>query len=149
PQRARLMAFALAGGLAGFAAAIFGAYYGAASGQFGLRTGLAAITAAVLGGVGNPRGALVAGVLIGVFSSFSDYLLDPQWTPVLVLALLIGLLTLRSAGGSTDVEPGQQHIVHDPARPGTRWLLLALLVLGIAYPFVDQLAGWHRVVSMA
>src|SRR4029077_20430560 len=64
PQRAQLTAFAVAGALAGLGAAIFAAYYGAASGQFGLRTGLAAITAAVLGGVGNPRGALVAGMAL-------------------------------------------------------------------------------------
>ena len=66
PRRAQLVAFVLAGALAGLGAAIFAAYYGAASGQFGLRTGLAAITAAVLGGVGNPRGALVAASYSGL-----------------------------------------------------------------------------------
>jgi branched-chain amino acid transport system permease protein len=153
PERARLLAFGLAGGLAGFGAAIFSAYYGAASGQFGLRTGLAAITAAVLGGVGNPRGALVAGVLIGVFSSFSDYLLDPQWTPVLVLVLLVCLLAVRSAGAESG---GSAAATREPglalevtAGRGTRWLLLALLALGVAYPMLDELAGWHRLPSMS
>jgi branched-chain amino acid transport system permease protein len=153
PERARLLAFSLAGGLAGFAAAIFSAYYGAASGQFGLRTGLAAITAAVLGGVGNPRGALVAGVLIGVFSSFSDYLLDPQWTGVLVLVLLVGLLAVRSAGAGSSGLASASREPTPPltaaAGPGTRWLLLGLLTLGLLYPIVDQLAGWHRLPSMS
>ncbi len=160
PRHAQLLAFALAGALAGLGAAIFAAYYGAASGQFGLRTGLAAITAAVLGGVGNPRGALVAGVLIGIVSSFNDYLLDPQWTPVLVLVLLIGLLAWRPGGmlsgaaTAADLAETQEAerplpTVADPGRPGTQWLLLGLLALGIVYPFIDGLLGWHRLASVS
>jgi branched-chain amino acid transport system permease protein len=155
PERARLLAFAVAGALAGLAAAIFAAYYGAASGQFGLRTGLAAITAAVLGGVGNPRGALLAGVLLGVVGAFNDYLLDPQWTPVLVLVLLIGLLAWRPHGvlGSSVMVDHERSVaaptVLDPARPGTRWLLLALVAIGVAYPFVDQMLGWQRLASVS
>jgi len=155
PQRAQLIAFAVAGALAGLGAAIFAAYYGAASGQFGLRTGLAAITAAVLGGIGNPRGALVAGVLLGIVGSFNDYLLDPQWTPVLVLALLIvllawrpgGLLTNGSVAAEVPTESAPPTVV-DPARRGTRRLLLVLLALALAYPFVDQLLGWQRLASV-
>jgi branched-chain amino acid transport system permease protein len=151
PRHAQLLAFALAGALAGLGAAIFAAYYGAASGQFGLRTGLAAITAAVLGGVGNPRGALAAGVLLGIVGSFNDYLLDPQWTPVLVLVLLIVLLAWKPAGEApADAEPSTATpTVADPARPGTRWLLSGLLVLGLVYPFLDQVLGWQRLASVA
>jgi branched-subunit amino acid ABC-type transport system permease component len=155
PERAQLLAFALAGALAGLGAAIFAAYYGAASGQFGLRTGLAAITAAVLGGVGNPRGALIAGVMLGIVGSFNDYLLDPQWTPVLVLVLLIVLLAWRPDGmlsNTVQQEPtSERHppTVIDPARPGTQWLLLGLLVLGMVYPFLDQAMGWQRLASVS
>ncbi|MBV9168689.1 MAG: hypothetical protein JOZ81_01225, partial [Chloroflexi bacterium] len=154
PARAQLFAFALAGALAGFAAAIFSTYTGAASGQFGLRTGLAAITAAVLGGVGNPRGALLAGVLIGVVSSFNDYLLDPQWTPVLVLVLLIVLLAWRptgvlSAGSASLADAGSTTpTTFDAARPGTRSLLVALLMLAIVYPMLDAALGWQRIASV-
>jgi len=158
PRRAQLVAFVLAGALAGLGAAIFAAYYGAASGQFGLRTGLAAITAAVLGGVGNPRGALVAGVVLGIVGSFNDYLLDPQWTPVLVLVLLIGLLAWRPGGMLSSAPSSAEQYesaersaptVADPARPGTNWLLLGLLALGVAYPFADQLLGWQRLASVS
>jgi len=146
--------------LAGLGAAIFAAYYGAASGQFGLRTGLAAITAAVLGGVGNPRGAVLAGMVLGIIGSFNDYLLDPQWTPVLVLVLLILLLAWRPGGvlgGSINLAETAMATPHeetaptvaDPARPGTRWLLLGLLAVGVAYPFVDQLLSWQRLASVS
>src|SRR6202011_3819506 len=109
PDRAQTLAFAVGGGVAGFGAAIFAAYFGGANAQYGWRSGLAAMTAAVLGGVGDPRGALLAGIVLGIVSSFSDYLLDAQWTPVLVLLLLIGLLAFRPSGllgtSSSGTEP--------------------------------------------
>ena len=156
PQRARAIAFALAGALAGLGAAIFAAYYGGTSAQHGLRSGLAAMTAAVLGGVGNPSGALVGGVVLGVVASFSDYVLDAHWTPVLVLLLLVGLLTFRPAGllagaagdriaSATETTPPAAPMTvaaHSPRRG--QWLLAGLLALALAYPVVEQLAGWHR-----
>src|SRR5207248_8872375 len=98
PGRAQVLAFAVGGAVAGFGAAIFAAYFGGANAQYGLRSGLSAMTAAVLGGVGDPRGALLGGIVLGVVASFSDYLLDAQWTPALVLLLLIGLLAFRPSG---------------------------------------------------
>ena len=98
PGRAQLIAFAVGGAVAGFGAAIFAAYFGGANAQYGLRSGLSAMTAAVLGGVGDPRGALLGGLVLGVVASFSDYLLDAEWTPVLVLLLLIALLAFRPTG---------------------------------------------------
>src|SRR5438045_3413700 len=105
PARAQLIAFAVGGAVAGFGAAIFAAYFGGANAQYGLRSGLSAMTAAVLGGVGDPRGALVGGLVLGIFASYSDYLLDAEWTPVLVLVLLIALLAFRPSGllGTTSI----------------------------------------------
>ena len=149
PGRAQVIAFAVAGAVAGFGAAIFAAYFGGANAQYGLRSGLAAMTAAVLGGVGDPRGALLAGLVLGVFASFSDYLLDAQWTPVLVLLLLITLLAFRPGGLLGTSTSGADHSARPvlaAARTGaqSRPLLLALLALGLVYPWLDQLAGWFR-----
>jgi branched-chain amino acid transport system permease protein len=158
PGRAQLLAFAVAGALAGFGAAIFAAYFGAANAQFGLRSGLSAMTAAVLGGVGNLGGALAGGMLIGVFSSFSDYLLDAAWTPLLVLALLILLLAFRPQGllGSSqftampDTQVTASSVSFSPKAPSNvRWVMIALLVTGLAFPWLDQLAGWYRVPAAA
>ena len=100
--------FAIGGLLAGVAAFVFAVYYGRPFGQNGAQSGLFAFTAAMLGGIGNPLGALVSALTLGVFGSFSDYFFNAEWTPALLLVLLIGLLFLRPQGffaeGSTDDE---------------------------------------------
>ncbi|MBV9358969.1 MAG: ABC transporter permease [Chloroflexi bacterium] len=157
-ERAQTLAFALAGALAGFGAAIFTAYYGGTSGQFGLQTGLAAMTAAVLGGVGDPGGALVAGLLLGIFGAFSDFYLDAAWTPVLVLGLLVLLLAFRPNGVLAPArveavdEPGSSLAATLPSRGdvgGSRWLLGALLALALVYPVLDALGNWNRLPSVS
>ena len=158
PGRAQLVAFALGGAIAGMGAAIFAAYFGGANAQYGLRSGLAAMTAAVLGGVGDPRGALLGGVVLGVVASFSDYLLDAEWTPVLVLLLLIALLAFRPAGLlGTSAHAQEPADVARPVLAATRGrrqqglALACLLAVGAVYPWLDQVAGWFRLpgVTMA
>jgi branched-chain amino acid transport system permease protein len=117
------------------------------------------MTAAVLGGVGNLGGALAGGMLIGVFSSFSDYLLDAAWTPLLVLGLLILLLAFRPHGllGSTQFAAVPDSsgnnagaVSFAPNAPAhARWLMGALLVFALLFPWLDQLAGWYRVSAAA
>ncbi len=156
PGRATMLAFALAGALTGLGAAIFAAYYGGVYAQHGLRSGLAAMTAAVLGGVGSPPGAVAGGLVLGVITAFSDYLLDAYWTPALILLLLVGLLAFRPTGllasepapSSENVPPSgalpaPSHVLHPP-----RWLLAGVFGLAVVYPWVDQLSGWYRVHSV-
>jgi branched-chain amino acid transport system permease protein len=155
PARAQMIAFAVGGAVAGFGAAIFAAYFGGASAQYGLRSGLAAMTAAVLGGVGDPRGALLGGMVLGIFASFSDYLLDAQWTPVLVLLLLIALLAFRPTGllgtSSSAAEPlavaSRPVLAAARSRRRSALILGGLLVVGLVYPWLDQIAGWYRLPS--
>jgi branched-chain amino acid transport system permease protein len=151
PGRAQVIAFAMGGAVAGFGAAIFAAYFGGANAQYGLRSGLSAMTAAVLGGVGDPRGALFGGIVLGIVASFSDYLLDAQWTPVLVLLLLVALLAFRPSGLLGTASSSDEPAV--PARPVLAaarnrrqqgLVLAALLGFGIVYPWLDQAAGWFR-----
>jgi branched-chain amino acid transport system permease protein len=152
PARAQLVAFAAAGGLSGLGAAMFAAYYGGAYAQHGLRSGLAAMTAAILGGVGNPRGALLGGMTIGVFGAFSDYLLDAKWTPVLVLLLLVALLALRPTGLLGTGQVGRDEPIAAPADGrvrGERWVAAALLALALAFPLFDVALGWGKLTAAA
>ena len=127
-------AFMLGGGLAGVAAFTFALYYSRPFGQQGAESGLLAFAAALLGGIGSPLGALAAGLMLGIVGSFSDYFLSPQWTPVLLLVLLIGLLVLRPRGlaaGSADADADSgalrdSVILTAPGQAGKRqsWLLI-------------------------
>jgi branched-chain amino acid transport system permease protein len=148
--------FALGGGLAGAAAFIFAIAYERPFGQHGAESGLLAFTAAVLGGIGSPIGALVAGLLLGILASFSDFFLPAQWTPVLVLATLIVLLALRPTGLNAE-DSFSLHEQHTPIPPrrnldwaGLRqqpiwWIVLggALLIL-LSYPWLDQVLNLQR-----
>ncbi len=143
--------FALGGALAGAAAFIFTMYYERPFGQHGAESGLLAFTAAVLGGVGNPAGALLSGLLLGVIASFSDFFLPAQWTPVLVLAVMIVLLALRPRGliGESDEHlqtswlPANAEEGRSTARTNY-WQVGLLLLLALLYPFADQYLGLHR-----
>jgi len=146
------LAFALGGGLAGAGAFVFALYYGRPFGQSGAQSGLMAFTAAVLGGIGNPFGALLSGLLLGILAAFSDYFLPAQWTPVLVLATLIGLLVLRPTGlagespadGSAEQRGAEALVERGGDRRQTRGALLLLGALALAYPLIDQGLGLQR-----
>ncbi len=143
------LTFALGGALAGIAAFIFAMYYNRPFGQHGAQSGLIAFAAAVLGGIGSPIGALLSGLLFGVLSSFSDFFLQTQWTPVLVLLILIVLLVLRPTGIS-GAERGDQlsegalgAVASNRPTGGLRrrWLTGLMLILGFGYPLLDRI--WH------
>lgn len=140
-------AFAVGGALAGAAAFIFAIYYARPFGVHGAQSGLLAFAAALLGGIGNPIGALASGLLIGAFSSLSDYYLSAQWTSVWTLALLIGLLVWRPMGlGTTD--EAESTVVRDSViltAPGksqnTNRLLVVMFALLALIPLFLQLFG--------
>ena len=131
-------AFALGGALAGAAAFIFAIYYARPFGQHGAQSGLLAFAAALLGGIGSPVGALLSGLFIGMVSSLSDYYLTAQWTPVIMLTLLLGLLVWKPTGLAIS-DSGEDSTVRDSViltAPGhgqarNRWLVIALVALGV------------------
>jgi branched-chain amino acid transport system permease protein len=60
--------------------------------------GLKAFVAAVIGGIGDVRGAMVGGVLIGIIELFGAAYLSPQLRDVYVFSLLILVLLVRPTG---------------------------------------------------
>jgi branched-chain amino acid transport system permease protein len=46
----------------------------------------------IIGRLGNPLGALFAGMLIGASESIAMAILSPAWAPVVSFSVLIGLL---------------------------------------------------------
>lgn len=52
----------------------------------------------VLGGVGNPLGALIGGIILGTFEGVVPYYISTSWVPVLEFALFVIILLIRPRG---------------------------------------------------
>jgi branched-chain amino acid transport system permease protein len=97
-ERLILTTFFIGSVLAGAAGVMYGMYYTQINFFVGFLIGLRAFTAAVLGGIGNLPGTMVAGVLIGLVQSFSAGYISSRWTDVIIFGLLIAVLVLRPRG---------------------------------------------------
>jgi branched-chain amino acid transport system permease protein len=108
PDAARLMGinvdrtisltFVLGGLLAGAAGMIYALYNGTIQFNQGFTAGLIAFTAAVMGGIGNLKGAVAGGLIIGVIQAMSDTHFGQIWTPAVVFAILILVMVFRPQG---------------------------------------------------
>jgi branched-chain amino acid transport system permease protein len=108
PDAARLMGinvdrtialtFLIGGLLAGAAGLIYALYNGTVRFNQGFTAGLIAFTAAVMGGIGNLKGAVVGGLIIGVIQSISDTHFGQVWTPAVVFAILILIMVFKPQG---------------------------------------------------
>ncbi len=108
PEAARLMGinvnqtisltFLLGGMLAGAAGLVYALYETNIWYFQGFEAGLIAFTAAVMGGIGNVRGAVLGGLIIGVIQALSDSRMGPQWTEAVVFGYLILIMILRPRG---------------------------------------------------
>jgi branched-chain amino acid transport system permease protein/neutral amino acid transport system permease protein len=56
------------------------------------------IAAAVLGGAGNPYGAMIGAVIIGVMTELSAAVISPQYKQVIAFAVLVLVMILRPQG---------------------------------------------------
>ena len=90
--------FMIAGCLAGSAGLLYALYFTNVTFLTGFRVGLIAFTAAVMGGIGNVRGAVLGGLIIGVIQSLTDSRMGPQWTEAVVFGYLIAIMVLRPRG---------------------------------------------------
>jgi branched-chain amino acid transport system permease protein len=108
PEAARLMGinvdstisltFMLGGLLAGAGGLIYALYQTNIWYQQGFRAGLIAFTAAVMGGIGNIKGAVLGGIIIGCIQQISDNRIGQDWTPVIVFGYLILIMVFRPQG---------------------------------------------------
>lgn len=99
-ERIIVTTFVIGGILAG-AAALFYVMKVPSGVQYtgGFILGIKAFTAAVLGGIGNVRGALLGGFLLGLLGNYGQILLgSAQWTDVVCFAVLVLVLMVRPEG---------------------------------------------------
>ena len=99
PRAMVRLSFVIAGALTGLSGVLIAPLYGVRF-NIGLNLGVAGFVAAVIGGLGSTRGAIVGGYLVaavegivGVFSDRAD-----TYRPIVVFALFVLVLTLRPTG---------------------------------------------------
>ena len=106
PNRVSSITFMLGGALAGLAGVMIATNYGNANFYMGFIPGLKAFTAAVLGGIGNIRGAMLGGLLLGLIESLgAGYIgdltggaLGSNYQDIFAFIVLILVLVLRPSG---------------------------------------------------
>ncbi|MFF3400132.1 branched-chain amino acid ABC transporter permease [Streptomyces sp. NPDC002659] len=90
--------FFIGSALAGAAGVMAGAYYGKIDFLMGFIIGLKAFTAAVIGGIGNLKGTMLGGLVLGLLESFSTDWFGGEWRDVFAFGFLILFLTVRPTG---------------------------------------------------
>jgi branched-chain amino acid transport system permease protein len=93
-----LLAFMLSGGLATLAGVLVSARLGLADPNIGLSYGLRALAVMVIGGLGNVRGAMLAGLLVGFVDVFTLAFLSQAYSGVGAWVLLIVVLLVKPSG---------------------------------------------------
>ena len=93
-------ALAAAGGI------LYASNYPSIDPLMGTLPGMKAFVAAVLGGIGNLRGAMVGGVIIGLVEEMVAGYLTSSYRDAVVFMVLIWILVFRPAGlfGSSAIE---------------------------------------------
>ena len=97
-DRVIMLIFVLGGVMAGVAALLWAMRIGVTSNIIGFVLGLKAFTAAVLGGIGNLRGALLGGLVLGIVEVYASAVTSSAWEDVFAFVILIVVLMFRPTG---------------------------------------------------
>jgi branched-chain amino acid transport system permease protein len=92
------LAFALAAALAGVTGVLVALVFPAFNAFSGTEYTIIGFIVVVLGGLGNPMGALAAGVLYGLAEQLAAVFLPQAMAPIVGFAILVGTIMLRPAG---------------------------------------------------
>lgn len=86
------------GGLFGGAAGFMFGMFSLVQYNMGFLPGIKAFAAAVLGGIGNIRGAMIGGLLLGLVENWSAIFIDTKWSDVIAFVALVFVLMFRPTG---------------------------------------------------
>jgi branched-chain amino acid transport system permease protein len=90
--------FLLGGAMAGVAAMLYLMEFENTSYDVGFVLGIKAFTAAVLGGIGNLRGALLGGFALGLIENWGAIIVGSNWKDVIAFTVLVVVLMFRPTG---------------------------------------------------
>ena len=99
PRAIVMLSFALAGGLAGLSAVLIAPRLGVRF-NIALNLGVLGFVAAVLGGLGSIKGAVIGGYAVGFVDGLVGSLTSnaAAWQPIVVFAVFVIVLALRPTG---------------------------------------------------
>jgi len=100
PDRVIVLTFVLGAALAGIGGVLYGVYLNTVNIDMGFQNGIFAFTAAVLGGIGSVRGAVVGGLSIGLIRALAGQYLPggSAYDYVWIFVVLIAVLVFRPQG---------------------------------------------------
>jgi branched-chain amino acid transport system permease protein len=90
--------FFIGAALGGAAGVLNGMYYGSVKYNMGFIPGIKAFTAAVLGGIGDVRGAMLGGFMLGILESLAAGYISSAYKDVFAFIILILVLIFRPQG---------------------------------------------------
>jgi branched-chain amino acid transport system permease protein len=102
--------FFLGSALGGAGGVLVGLYYTQIDFFMGYSAGLKAFTAAVLGGIGNIRGAMLGGLILGLVESLAVTFMNPAYKDVVAFAILILTLVIRPTGILGETAPDWEKV---------------------------------------
>ena len=90
--------FLIGGFFGGIAGSLYGLQFGNVAWNMGFIPGIKAFTAAVLGGIGNIRGAMLGAILLGLIENLSTVCISAEWKNVVAFTILPLVLIFRPTG---------------------------------------------------
>ncbi len=97
-DRIVMVTFLVGGLMAGAAGFFFALFYEQTKFNIGFLLGIKAFTAAVMGGIGNLRGALIGGFVLGLVENYGASIFGSQWKDVVAFTILVVILMFRPTG---------------------------------------------------
>lgn len=92
------LAFFIGPALGAVAGVFNGMYYGSVKYNMGFIPGIKSFTAAVIGGIGNLRGAMLGGFMLGIVESLAGGFLSEGYKDVIAFIVLVLVLIFRPGG---------------------------------------------------
>jgi branched-chain amino acid transport system permease protein len=97
-DRVIVTTFLIGGFFGGIAGALYAIQFGNVVWNMGFIPGIKAFTAAVLGGIGNIRGAMIGGLALGLIENLSSVCIGTEWQDVIAFTMLPLVLIFRPTG---------------------------------------------------
>jgi branched-chain amino acid transport system permease protein len=97
-NRVITLTFIIGGLTTGAASFLFMTVYENTAFNVGFNMGIAAFTAAVLGGIGNLKGAFYGGIALGLMEQFASAVIGSEWKAVTVFVVLVVVLLFKPNG---------------------------------------------------